>query len=371
MLEILKKQSKKTNLINTIVSLVVMVVLLAVSKFAIFDIITGPTKLDITADPAAYSGKYVTIDAEYFLYDYVDHTTTTKKKYGGSTTNVNGQSYVVFQSINDYENETSTWYFYSIYLDKNKQDEMYDKIEQAFNYWGDEAGTTAPPDPVTLTGTWSPMDAEMEQYFRSALTSLEVVEGEYDKFLFYELDTKSLGGLNRPLFWVLMAVAAGCLLFALASIAGMFGNGYLKEINHYLQKDTSASMSAIEADFNQARPVGKHAWIGKQWTIFMAGSKAKILANKDLVWGYYFRRTGRNSVSEMRLYTIDKKLTSISLSESETQQALKYYAEDQPQMVLGYSSDLEKMYQKNFAQFKELKYNPAMLANQESDPFHS
>ena len=135
MVETLRKKAKKSNMLRVIFSVIGVVILLAVTKFAIFDVLTGPTKLDITQDPATYEGKYVTIDAEYFLYDYIEHTTTTTRKYGGSTTNTNGYSYLVFQSVDDYEKEASIWYFYSIYLDKSRQKEMEGKIQQTFDYF--------------------------------------------------------------------------------------------------------------------------------------------------------------------------------------------------------------------------------------------
>ena len=90
MVETLKKKAKKSNILRVIFSIIGVVALLAITKFALFDVITGPTRMDITADPETYDGKYVTIDAENFLYDYIEHTTTTKKKYGGSTTTTKG-----------------------------------------------------------------------------------------------------------------------------------------------------------------------------------------------------------------------------------------------------------------------------------------
>lgn len=118
MIETLKKQARKSSITQAIICVIGAVILLAVTKFAIFDVITGATKLDITQDPETYKGKYVTIDAEYFLFDYVEHTTTTERKYGGKTTNTNGQSYVVFQSVENEGDESSTWYFYSVYFNK-------------------------------------------------------------------------------------------------------------------------------------------------------------------------------------------------------------------------------------------------------------
>lgn len=48
--------------------------------------------------------------------------------------------------------------------------------------------------------------------------------------------------------------------------------------------------------------------------------------------------------------------------------ALKFYGEEQPQMVIGYSKELETCYQKNYDQFLNIKYNPAKNMEQ-ADPY--
>ncbi|MDE6960721.1 MAG: hypothetical protein K2P27_07655 [Lachnospiraceae bacterium] len=65
-------------------------------------------------------------------------------------------------------------------------------------------------------------------------------------------------------------------------------------------------------------------------------------------------------MSQMQLYTADKKSIYISLSESLTKDALRYYGEEQPHMIVGYSAELEQAYRKNFQAFLDLKYNPVM-----------
>ena len=185
MVETLRKKARKSNMTRFILSVIGVIGLLAVTKFAVFQVMTGPKKMDITLDPATYEGKYVTIDAEYFLYDYIEHTTTTTRKYGGSSTSTNGYSYVAFQSVDDYEKSSSIWYFYSVYLNYQEQDKMAAKIEEAFEYLTDETGKIAPPEPVTVTGVWNTMDAQTEKYFRDALLDLGVAESEYDLFYFY------------------------------------------------------------------------------------------------------------------------------------------------------------------------------------------
>ena len=157
---------------------------------------------------------------------------------------------------------------------------MDSKINASFAYWSDETGQIVPPQSVTVKGVWTPMDAKTEMYFRQALREMEISETEFDKIYFYELDTKNIGGLNAPLFWVLMAIAAWLAIFAVISAVGFFGNGYMKNIQKYLQKDSAVSLAAIEEDFNQAQPIDKSVWLGKRWTIYMEGNSAQILSNK-------------------------------------------------------------------------------------------
>ena len=71
MLETLKKKSGKSRLTRAIVSIIVVIGLLALTKFAIFDVITGPTKLYLSSSPDAYEGNYVTIDVENYLTNNV------------------------------------------------------------------------------------------------------------------------------------------------------------------------------------------------------------------------------------------------------------------------------------------------------------
>lgn len=360
MLETLKKKSGKSRMTRAIVSIVIVIGLLALTKFAIFDVITGPTKLDLTSSPDAYEGKYVTIDVENYLTDYVEHsTTTTNTTSGHKSTRVDGNSYIVFNAFDDYEQNASVWYYYSVYMNKNMQTDFYDKIDETWDYWFDETGTVAPPAPTTVTGTWTKLSSQLERYYRETLTEMGVEENEFDVIYLYTVDTAKIGGQSAGFFWVCMAAALLLLIYFIYNIINYFNSTYISSVNAYLRNNTTVSMAAIEADFSQAHPIGKNVWVGRKWTIYMDGPKAKILSNGDLLWGYYYRRTGKNSASQMRLFTTAKKMFSINLSEAETQEALKFYGEEQPHMVIGYSKELETCYQKNYEQFLNLKYNPA------------
>ncbi len=363
MLETLRKKARKSHIIRAVISLIVAIVILVWTKFAVFNVITGAQDLDVEKDPSTYEWKYVSVEADAVLSDYAEHTTTTTRKYGGSSTSTDGYSYIVFTSVPDYENDTSIWYFYSIYMRKSEQSKMNTLMNSTWDYLEDETGTVAPPDTFKIKGTWTPMEPDMESYFREGLANMGVQEGATDKFYFYNLETDKLGGQYYVFFWVLQIVALVLVLFGVYNIICIFGNQYASAIHKYLRDNSTISIADIDADFETAHPIGKETWVGRRWTIFIRGTKASIITNRNLIWGYYFRRTGRNSVSEMRLYTTDGKMTGVSLSEEQTKEALGYYANEQPQMILGYSDDLEKTWKKNFPAFMDLKYRPVMSGN--------
>ncbi len=360
MFETLRKRARNTYIWRMMLSLIGMVIILAATKGAIFQLAAGLKGMDITADPESYEGKAVVLDAEYFLTDYVEHTTTTVRDSGSRSTSTNGNSYIAFQSTYENGAESSTWYFYSIYMKKSKQDMLYEKMDETWNFLNDESGITAPPAPVRVMGTWTKMDSQMERYYTETMTEMGIEEGEYDIIYLYTLDTGKLGNVNPYLFWALMAGVVLLLFWFIGSLIGCFRKTYEKDIHKYLQKNTNYSIGEIEADFTGAHTIGKELWIGRKWTVYMCGVKAQIVKNQDLVWGYYFRRTGKNYVSQMQLYTADKKSIYISLSESLTKDALRYYGEEQPHMIVGYSAELEQAYRKNFQAFLDLKYNPVM-----------
>lgn len=360
MFETLRKRARKTYMWRAILSLVGIIIILAATKGAIFQLAAGMGGMDITSGPETYDGRAVMLDAEFFVVDYVEHTTTTVRDSGSRTTSTNGNSYIAFQSVYNQGDEYSTWYFYSIYLKKGKTDMIYEKIDETWECLNDEAGMTAAPEPVKAIGTWTKMEPALERYYTDTLNEIGIEESDYDKIYLYTLDTGKLGGVDAWLFWILMAGVVLLLIWFIASVMGCFRKTYEKEIHKYLQKNTAYSIGEIEGDFTTAHRIGKDVWVGRKWTIYMSGTTAQIVQNHDLVWGYYFRRTGKNSVSQMQLYTADKKSIYINLSEELTKEALRYYGEEQPQMIIGYDSELERMYQKSFQAFLDLKYNPAM-----------
>ena len=254
MFELLKKKTRKSYVIRAIVSAVVMFAVLALTHFAIFDVISGPVKLDIEKDPDTYKGKYVTIAAEAVLVDYAGHNAAASSRDDGSDKSAGGYSYIAFQSVDDPENNTSIWYFYSIYMDKEEQDKMHKMIDATWAYLEDETKTVEPPDTLTVTGTWTPMESEVEQYYLETLAEMGVEETEFDRFYFYNLDTAKIGGMSAMAFWVLMVVAVLLLLYTVYNVFRIFSKQDAWAIHDNSQENTTTSVTDMDSTIQAQEP---------------------------------------------------------------------------------------------------------------------
>ena len=373
MLETLRSYTRKRGIIRIVLGIAVVMIGLAVTRFAVFDLIRGPVEIDMTQDPAQYEGKWATTQVQNLLTDYVEHQTRTEYESGRTSTSTTGNSYIAFYADDDYETMTSTWYYFSFYLPRRDQEKAYAMIDDTWAYWEDYSGAVEAPEPMKITGTWEKLEGQLLDYYVETLEDdLGIMEDGDDIFVAYTLDTSRVGGVKFTTFALVMIVCLVALIAVVIQAVRICTDGCGKTIARYVQENPGISMNQIEADFASAHQIGKDkVWIGRNWTVYITGTKVNIFANKDAVWAYYYKRTGRGgSVSEMRVYMVGKKVHHIPVSEARAQEALAYYGAEQPQMVVGYSAELEKLFSRNFQDFLNLKYNP-VRQQQAQDPFNS
>lgn len=359
MLNTLKKYTKRNNILMIAVGIIAIVLCFVFTKFAVFDLIQGPQTIDLTADPSQYEGKWVKLDVDYIIADYVEHYTETTRKYGGTSRTTDGNSFICFYAVDDYIHMTSNWYYYSLYVPKGKQDPFYQLIDDTIEYWKDTTGTVAKPEAITVQGTWEKLDGKLKQYYLETLTEdLGMEEDEDDIFLLYTINTDHIGGVEPFDLYLGMGIALLALIFVIVEIVKLCGNGFSKPIRNYLQEHPELDISAIEMDFSMGQQIGKtKVWVGKRWTVYVAGTKARLWDNQEIVWAYYYRQRGRSGVSQLRAFPLEGKMQCINLSEKDAKQILDIYSNEQPHMVVGYSDELQKLYNKDRQAFLNLKYH--------------
>lgn len=162
----------------------------------------------------------------------------------------------------------------------------------------------------------------------------------------------------------------GCGVFL--TVYGIFrivkgaGGGYLKK----LQKDIASggfTEASVESDFASAKSYDKKDALkcGKLMTYYTSGSEIRAIPNSKLLWCYQNTVTHRtNGVKTGTTYNVvfyvDGWKNEVTLpvdSENIAREILERYSAMFPWIIVGYTDELKKLYKKDRAQFRELRYN--------------
>ena len=174
---------------------------------------------------------------------------------------------------------------------------------------------------------------------------------------------------------VLTAVAIGCILIGIISFVMALMGVKLKKIKKQIAQ-SGYTESTIENDYATAgySLVGNEFKIGKLASYDAQDSKPYMILNKDMVWAYQMTTTHRtNGIKTGTTYSLyiwdtNKKNHQISMAESAVQDAMRYINKHMPWVVLGYSDDLKKQYNRDYNGFLNLAYNTCPHDFVESEP---
>lgn len=353
MYELLRKKVLKRTIIRMIIALVIIVAYLTYFGNALIGVLTGPVKITEGINLEEYEGKVVTFDANCVLSEYIRFEETNSRTYEKKLTDI---GYLAF----DEENSK----FFGIQLGAKNETQMNFLMDKSIDYFiGD---TEDIPAGIQVTGTLDKLTGEELRHFNNTIDYLFANVPDFKDYVIpYVIVNDTIGGVNTTAFYIIGSIALFTFLYLIYVIVNFIRRKYTKNFDKYLQSNHAASLPAIEADFEAAKRFGKEIWIGKHWTIFISGVHGHIHDNKDIIWAYYYQRTGKGSVSEVKLYKKDKTFAEISASEKLSMEILEYYSETQPHMIIGYNKETEKLYYKNFNDFLEIKYNKAMTLEDE------
>lgn len=355
MKEILKKHATKSFIIRSSIVAVIIIASLIFTKAGIISLLFGGTPIDGKSNFEELNGKQVSFDANYIFAEYVRRTSTNTDTNRTTLTNV---GYIVW----DYDNDV----MFGVYLPASQSsdvDKMIDETWEWLDYEILDVSST-----LHVDGTLREMEGRELQYFKETIDEL-LYEDEQEIVRYYTIDTTQINGLEKGYLAIISAVDMWALLFFIWSLVSYLSQGYYRAIKKFLEQNPSIPESRMEADFASAVLFQKKIWVGKEWTIYIKGMKAHLMENRKQVWAYYFRRTGRNPESKIRFFDRDKKNINIDIPNSQYEEMLKVYEERQPQMLLGYDKEWEKMYKKNFNEFLNLRYNQVISQVQTDDTY--
>lgn len=347
MLEEIKNRARKAAKKRIIIWAIVIVVLMIAPLFAPLQYLLGAKDLtDVSnLDYDKYEGKYVEFEIKY-VFDYYMEQISKNTKTGKKTTT--GYGYVAY-------NYTDNSCF-AVYLPKKNDDLMNDLMDQAANYYYYQIEGTKS---ITVKGTLTKLTGTELRYYNESVEDLEdYIPGIVDASVAYYLDSESVNRIPEMFIWLIYLVCIIGIVFIVSSAVQLATGGTEKNLKKFIEANPGVTEGQIDSDIRSAVNIANLLWAGDRFTIWLEGIKIKILDNKKLVWAYYYRVTGRHSVSQVWTFNVDQKKVAINLSKESADKLLNAYLQTQPQMVIGYKSEIEKQYKKDFTGFLNIAYNP-------------
>lgn len=292
-------------------------------------------------------GKYVSLDVQWVLDTYY-----TKKQSSSSSYPTN-YGYLIY--------DEESGYMMGIYVTRDESKEVWDDLmDDTYDYL--TSATDDEPKPVTIKGTFRKMTGTELSKFKDTAKEWGDEFFNYDYrgiTLMYTIDTSSVNGQSSNFVGILEGLAGIFLLWLAGCVIGILTRQPIRKIVKFENKN-GINEAELDADFASAKLI-KNVYVGRKYTYIRTGSNWSMFKNTDLVWAYYYRRTGRYSVSRINAYHYDKSASFINLSRSTAEEILQYYAKILPQIIVGYSADLEKMYNKDYPSFLAQRYTTATL----------
>ena len=356
MLETFKKNAIKSVLVSSIIMLAIGIALLvfqgAAAFYALKSIIIGPTTFEDLDKKEIHNHMRVDVSLTGTIGSFMYEYETTQSGTRLATT----AYYYVIISGGEY---TDLEHAYMAIKVPSSYHKTMEKMAEVFNagFWSSEA--------VHF------YNAEIRKMTKEELSAFKewcgVTDAEFDEyFLPYVVDAAQDD--NSMMGIAVILATAGIVLVVISAIrliSALTGSSLNR-----LKEDMAAAgatEASLESDYNAAASFKKNGEIkvGRQFTYYMSGSTPRLIPNSKLLWAYQTTTTHRrNGINVGTTYSVvmyvDDKRNCVTLqmpNEANTQEMLKRINATLPWVVVGYTDELKRLFNKDRAQFLGLRYN--------------
>lgn len=351
MFEELKKKSLKSALWGDVIFVLVGLALVIFNLTNAFYAVTGYVKFEELA-PDQIRSQLVDVEltANYgcFLEEYEYNSKTRQRR----TTDL----YYVIGMGDDYDLD---YRYMTIKVFPSTEKKMDAMMENTANY--------QLSDPITFSGKIKKLNKEEYSYFKEYFTEAGWTEEEIsESTLPYYIDTFGSKPSMNSMYIFLFAAGVVFLILAVYRTVKAAGGGYQKKLREDIAS-AGYTDSTIEADYAAAESYDKNNSVkqGRLMTYYTNGVITRAVPNNKIMWSYQNTVTHRtNGVKTGTTYNvvlfvegIKKEITLSVPDEASAQKMLQIMNTTFPWVVVGYSEDLKKMFNKDRAQFLELCYN--------------
>lgn len=346
MFESLKKKSLKTSLVLTIILVAIGIGLVAHFALGTWYVVTGYVPF-VNLDPDEISNQWVALNLTENWGSFADYTETNSNTHISKTISV----YYIIQAEDNY---TTDFRYMAV------------EVPASYEYRMDQmAQHGAYNNPVFLSGRIRKMENDIYRYFKEYMMDGGLTEEEFEQYtLPYYIKVYSDEMLENVT--TVAAFLFGVLLIALAvsRLVKAMNGSYLKKLKTDIASIGISEFSA-ESDWNSAVEISKGIKMGRLFTYYMEGSKPRAIPNSKILWTYQNTTTHRTyGIKTGTTYSVmiwmDGRKNAVNIgmpNEATAQETLKRFGAQFPWVVVGYSDELRQMYNKNRAQFMQLRYN--------------
>lgn len=354
MLEELKKKSFKKSLPMSIILIVIGLVLTIWNAASTFCALFGYATFE-DLRPNQVGGKLVEADINIVYECYLEQGT---KNTSTNRTTINYVWYVIATG-DIYETD---YRYLAIRVPKSLSKKMDTIMEYYYDYGMPAA------ESLQVTGKVKRFfpDKYYNYFHDLFVEDYEWSEEDFKDYTIpYYLDVNLNMDAAKYGYVFLFAVGLALILWGIVRIIkGATGSSLKRFIYDY--QSAGFTDGAIESDVATATSFTKDIKIGRLCTYYgMNGATPRAIPNGKIMWTYQNTTTHRtNGVPTGTTYSIMvyadgiKNAVSISVpNEATAQDILKKMSEIFPWVVVGYSDELRKLFNKDRAQFLQLRYN--------------
>lgn len=230
-------------------------------------------------------------------------------------------------------------------------------------------------DPVYIFGKIKKLSSEEYSYFTSSLKEAGWSDEEIREYsLPYYIDYYANPNGTRAAAILLFGGGAALIAAGVYRIIKGKNGGFLKEFRNDIAL-SGYPESYIESDYRTAQPMTKDdIKMGRLMTYYVIGSTYRAIPHNKVTWAYQSTTTHRtNGIKTGTTYSVMfhaedyKSVFNLGVpNEATAQDILKRLFSFCPWVIVGYSDDLKQLYNKDRAQFLQIRYNT--MAHEPVDP---
>lgn len=343
-MDFLKKRKRKSVLQGCLLALIpLMLALLMMAGAEVQWLLQSPRYL-YEVPEEELEGAYVTVEVPFLYGAYAYEEEYENNRPTGRTVSM---EYMIDA------NEVS---YCGMYVSGSNLKKAEALMEESDAYM--DGSGNVPEKSFTVTGVMKPMSGESLRFYKDALDYNSMSQEEQALFLPLYLDTEA--GVNWGLLafgGILLGVAVWLVLYA---AMGKYQKQLVEKANALSGENPEYILEQVEA-LRETTPVCKGLWIGTNLVYLEQGMRQYLYEKREICWAY-------SQTTQQKMYgfipvgkyyslvlrTMDGKNFAFRMSEEKTREGVQTLGKLLPACVLGYSKELETIYNQNRGQFAQI-----------------